>query len=1474
VNRLKKIVSWGLAILIGLVLVAATAQHSAAVQSRLGKYVAESLSKKLSTDVKVGKVFIGLSGHVTVDSLQIADQQGGNLLSTDHVVGKLSLKSLLKGKVDIVSAQIFKPNIRLIKPTADGQGNWQFALDSLKSKNPDDSDGMKISVGSLVIRDGQVAYDIANAPPSKQFTTDHLHISDLDAHLTMGDLSSDTIRVSLKKASLKEASGLQLDDAAFNLTTSNGKTSIENLLLKLPNSKIAANAEMDKGDLKLNINESKITPSDLAFLNQSVQSINEPISLSGNVQKTAHLVRIENLEAHAENGLDVDGYGTINTTDSPSAWQANVKRLSVSDTWKKRLAKVANLDLPDAVDRLGDIAYEGKASGKGTENLKLAGDLSTSCGNATIDLAKNDDQIKGHLRTNDLNLKRVLDANQLGTLTADVDVDGTLRNGVQTAIKGDIKRIDYNGYPFENISVDGRLDNGVYEGNIAMNDKNGQVDFVGTVNLDGKTTTQQANEAHISVRDFNPTAMHLTGAKWKDAKFSFDADGTIDNFDIKKAQGQLHVSNFQMKQGDTEYTNNSLLVSAVNDQDGRHLHLDSDFGEFDIDGHYDYNSLLGSLEHILAQHLPTLPGINKQNYHPTNEFNINATLTSSDMLQFFADVPLELQQPIHIEGTVNDKLQTADLIAEMPSFVYKGKEYRDGYAKIQTVNDTLRSDAQLLAVGKENNIRISVQADAADNKLRSKIFFNADGERPIGGVINANTQFSETINGALAQIDVEQSEIQVNDSIWTLSPATISYQKNRLIVDNLSVAHDKQYININGAATTNHYDTLAVHLKDVDVSYMLDLVDFDAVSFSGKASGKAIIAHAFDKPDANASVQINDFLFQTGRMGTLNAQVNLNNDAKQIDINAQCVDEQATTDINGFISPQRNEISLDIDAHNSRAEFLQGFCGSFMQDIGARLNGSVNLGGALDAINLTGLMVANGPVGITPLNTMYALRNDTIRLYPNIIQFERDTVYDINENTAIVNGQLLHDNLKNLRYNLNIDAEDLLAFDHKDFGENTFCGTVYATGNCKIRGKSGETIIDVDATPEKDSEITYNAASPDAIVEQSFIHWSDRDANDQPANPFLAQDDDEHIQPSFSRPEEVVGDLRLNMLIHANPDLTLKVLMDESSGDYIALNGDGGIRANYYNKGPFQLFGNYKVDHGIYKLTIQNVIKKDFQFLEGGTISFGGEPYDAALNLKAQYTVTGVSLSDLNIGKSFTSNNIRVNCMMNITGTPNQPKADFELDFPTINSDAKQMIYSLITSEQEMNQQVLYLLAVGRFYAPSTNNAQAESATQQNQASLAMQSILSGTISQQLNNVLSNVIKNTNWNFGANISTGDEGFNNAEYEGLLSGRLLNNRLLINGQFGYRDNANATTSFIGDFDIQYLLRPNGNLAIKVYNQTNDRYFTRNSLTTQGVGFILKKDFNNWKELFKKDKTIKKSKNKRNEKKEKVKSKKKE
>lgn len=129
-----------------------------------------------------------------------------------------------------------------------------------------------------------------------------------------------------------------------------------------------------------------------------------------------------------------------------------------------------------------------------------------------------------------------------------------------------------------------------------------------------------------------------------------------------------------------------------------------------------------------------------------------------------------------------------------------------------------------------------------------------------------------------------------------------------------------------------------------------------------------------------------------------------------------------------------------------------------------------------------------------------------------------------------------------------------------------------------------------------------------------------------------------------------------------------------------------------------------------------------------------------------------------------------------------------------------------------------------------------------------MSSVLSSTLSGQLNNMLSNIMNNNNWNFGTNLSTGDKGWTDVEVEGVLSAQLLNNRLLVNGNFGYRDNPLSTTNFVGDFEAEWLLTRSGDIRLKAYNETNDKYYTRTNLTTQGVGVMYKKDFNRWKELF--------------------------
>ena len=123
-------------------------------------------------------------------------------------------------------------------------------------------------------------------------------------------------------------------------------------------------------------------------------------------------------------------------------------------------------------------------------------------------------------------------------------------------------------------------------------------------------------------------------------------------------------------------------------------------------------------------------------------------------------------------------------------------------------------------------------------------------------------------------------------------------------------------------------------------------------------------------------------------------------------------------------------------------------------------------------------------------------------------------------------------------------------------------------------------------------------------------------------------------------------------------------------------------------------------------------------------------------------------------------------------------------------------------------------------------------------------SVASSTLSSQLANVLGQL--SDNWSIAPNFRSDKGDFSDVEVDLALSSQLLNNRLLFNGNFGYRDNSMNTrnSNFIGDFDIEYLLNRRGTVRLKAYNHFNDQnYLVRSALTTQGVGVEFKFDFNN-------------------------------
>lgn len=1456
----KRIINITIWTLIGLYTAIIILLHIPSIQTYIGGCVADALCDKFGTKVKVGRVDLGFINRLILDDSYMQDKNGEQMLRVSRISVKINLLALANGQIEITSAQFFGLHANLYKATPEAKPNFQFVIDALASKDSTkQKTPLDLQINSLIIRNGEISYRVLSRPsrPGK-FSADDINARNISAHIIINRITDDSLNVKVKRIAFDERCGFKLKSLSLSAIACRTKTKIENFKLELPATLIQipslqASYRMKNGQIEMptlqfdgSIKAPYISPSDLAVFVPTLTRLNMRPALDIQFNGTGSSLTVNKISINTTDGsLQLVANGGVKNYPANPSWYTNIDQLKAGQQAISNIYAVATgKNVPNIIERLGNVQITGYVGGD-KKNIASEGKLNTSPGNLTLAFDKRGDKITAHMETVRFNIGSLVNDNKLGHISANLNVHGSSKDNF--AAQGRVYDFDYNGYKYRSLNLNATYRNKRLEGKANIDDPNVQLTAIGTfVNNGAKPNLQlKANIAH-----FEPNTLRLTD-KWQQTAFAANIACDIKGSDINNADGSIELHDFAMRGPETEYNINNVSVKTGYNNGNHFLDVDSDFGTININGHFSYNTIVRSVLNMVAAKLPTIPGLTHKPQREFNDFTINASLNSTEWMNRLLGIPLEIHRPLNISGEIDDKNEKINLWCDVPSFTFNGNRFSDAFVNVESPSDTLKADIRIKKLADRGKyMALHLNAGASDNHLNTSLSFSNNERHPLKGIINSSTVFAKDEEGvSTAYIDVLPSRATIGDTTWHVAPSSIIYSKNKLQVNSFSVSHDNQMLAINGTATKSENDSLLVTLNDIDVSYVLNLVNFHSVDFLGMASGEARIAGAFsEKPLLSADVIVKDFKFETGRMGTLYANVGYNHEEGTIEINAVAKDEDNRwTDINGYVSPKHNYIDLAIDAHRTRAEFMESFCGSFMDNVNADINGNVNVVGPLNNINLVGKAVVDGSVRLSALNTTYWMRGDSVTFVPDEIKFKGDTLYDRNGNIGIMTGSIYHKHLTNLSYALKVKAKNLLAYDTHSFGDNTFYGTAYVTGDCDIKGKSGEVVIDIDAVPEKNSILVYNAADQSSIGSTDFITWKDNNVEETDST------DTEH-----NNKVDISTNIRLNFLINCNPNATLKLIMDEKTGDYITLNGDGVLRASYFNKGSFDIYGNYIVDHGVYKLTIQNIIKKDFTFQKGGSISFGGDPYNAALNLKALYVLNSVSLADLNIGRSFSNNNVRVNCLMNITGNPNSPKVDFDLDMPNMSNDIKQMVYSLLNAEEEKNQQVLYLLAVGRFMAQNNNNNATGETPQYSQTSLAMQSFLSGTISQQLNSVLSNVINSSNWNFGANISTGTEGFNNAEYEGMLSGSLLNNRLLFNGQFGYRDNANATTSFIGDFDLKYLLFPNGNLAINVYNKTNDRYFTRNSLNTQGLGVIMKKDFTRISDLFfwrKKEKTKK-------------------
>ena len=1255
----------------------------------------------------------------------------------------------------------------------------------------------------------------------------------------------------------------------------------------------------------LTFHEATLVPSDLALFVPRIQRLSRPITLNGAVGGTLDSLYFDNIAVRYNGRTLLEGnVSAVGVPDMENPYlRANLKDLHTNAArLQDFLSQLYGrpMRLPQEVHRLGDIHYRGLMEGR-LHNLTLHGAFRTALGTISTDGTFVSDSTFSHMRYNarvagnKFRLGRMLAIDKMGSITLEVRSDGQIDEGeVRGDIMAHVREMTYNDYTFNDLTFNGRYEPKRYEGKAAIDDPHLQIAFDGVVDMHDVNPEINCN---LRCRHFDTAPLSD-----KPIQTSFALAVDLNGVDKDKMSGYLVIDSlFLATRNDSILMQQMTLFVEADDGNRKTFSLNSDYLRAELDGSFRYNDLVPAFQAMMHHYLPSAIPAPSASWEPVS-FRLEAngerlrdiqrlytasfTLSDHPTLQanatlkdgaeprlnfrFFAPGVRAASTPVHdLTLTLNtvDTLRHSgqaesgsglalSISAEAMKMhtVFSTLAFRDTLLTHLTLRQQSDIDAELPEGWRNLSPRELQRALSSDLTFgeRRRALLAAQRAGSYGGDIRLITHFSRYNQQPLVDLHFMPGTLQLKDSIYTLGESRITYcaADTSVQIDHFVFEGNGQHIRADGLASRRKQDTLAVDLAKINAAYVVPFVlPVQTISFNGLLTGRANIASVLSQPSIETQIHIDSLGLNNCYFG--DAEVDLFiKDSLRFHADVYRPDRKVV-DLNGKALFDQGAWELDMTANAVPLAFVNHWTASVLHDLDGSATGHVVVGGK-PGMTYVLLRAAAKDASLTLpwTGARYTIPEDTIVMDTTSIAFPHVRLRDAEGNRLEIDGAIYHDQFKDFVLDLHVDAYDALVFDDEEPGK-MLRGHVYASGHVDVTGKEDDIVVDADTRTAKNSRFRLSVDNVSSASSSSFIHFVEHP--ELRADSIIETDLD-----NIDVVEQVVRDTsfhrsgrcQLKLGIEVNPQLQFQLVIGERNGDMIQARGMGALRLFYDTEtGGVRLLGTYDIDRGTLHYTIANMIRKEFAIGTGSTIVFSGDPGNPQLDVTAKYRVTA-SLKDL-FGEDASQlatnrSNIPVLTCLHLSGPLQEPTLSFSLEFPTSDQSVQQQVRQIINTDEMLMRQVIYLLVFGRFYPPENMK------TNENSTLNSTYSLLSSTVTGQINawlSKLTNVIT-----LGVAIRSDGEGANaTQEYEAQFQLQPVD-RLVINGNVGYRYNDFSNQPFFGDLDVEVLLTEDGQWRLKGYTHTVDKYSLRQASTIQGFGLMWKKDFN-WPSLKKKEKVEK-------------------
>lgn len=1336
-------------------------------------------------------------------------------------------------------------------------------------------DNWKLQVKDLAINQGGFALMDKDHPAiTNYFDPQHIAFFAIDAAMSNIRIVKDSIITDLK-LSAKERSGLLVKQLDCRFKISPVEMEFSHLNLETNSSHISNYFSMSFADfselndfvrnvfLRADFVNAEVSSDDIAFFAPPLSAWKKNIEINGQAYGTISNLTGNNLDVKAGSSTTLQGHLKMRGLPNIDNTFIDFEAEQLTTTGQDIQQFVPALKNQSSIDfnSLSRLNFTGSYTGF-IEDFVAYGDFDTNLGklHSDINLKFGKRHIvpmySGNVSADNFNLGKLLGDSLLGpsSFSAKIVGSGFSFDELNAKVDAEIDQVYFKGYGYQNITANGTLDKKLFNGLFQVADPNLNMNFAGSIDFNTQLPEFkfQADIAKSDLRVLNLTKDSITFRGKLDLNIS---GNNLDNF-----LGDARLYDINLYKNNIRLAFDTLAIhSALDSLHGKRLTVQGNEISGVLQGNYDLDALPSAVQYFLHQYYPNKFSPTKKKDF-TEDFHFDFKLgNAGKIISTFIPMLSGLDYTT-LSGSMNTKADSLQLMVSVPELNYDHYQFNDivlnaagknnGLGLITNIGEIFDRDSLLLPSG---TIKLSSSGDTS--------------------YVNIQTAASETLNNAdiYARIvtlqdgyilKVLNSELEVNNKIWRITPDNeITLQKDNIKVHHFNISHNNQTISVTSDSSKSSIPAFLVTLKDI---YVGDFTQIFMVSpkMEGIANGTIRVEDPLGNMVATAELKASQFRINNDSLGIVQTKVVYNQHASSLKWNVFKDDNPSENfSMQGIagLSQQNKSLSGDFVLNHTNISMLNSFIGDYVSDFDGYATGQVKLGGTTSAPEIIGAVRLDSVrMKVNYLGTFYTLNNETVRFNPSSIDLGTMTLIDVTGNKAVLSGKITHHNLNDLKFNVDLNTQHFRMLNTTVFENPLYYGKAEVSGRVSLTGPLNDMRMTVNVSPLKNTHIYLPLSDAADIGRHDFVIFKQYGTEMKPV-----------------RPENSKVNLTVKLYANMNPNATIDVIVDASSGDRISASGNGALQMDIDLKGGFKMYGNYTITKGNYTFSFKGLLSRDFAIDEGSTISWNGNPASANVNISAIYSVPGgANLSDLVAGEDEYSDETmssddykimkrreKVDVYLTLKGSLSHPDISYDIRLPDASisaaSYAMTKLQQIRQNPNDLINQVAALLAFGQFIPESTGTA--------NNSMLVSGGLSSAGqwVSSQLSGVLNNLFGNTlrkwgmdfNLNYNAYSTTGEYGAlqrNDVQFN--LSKNIFNNRVRIEAgpsiDWGRGNTASAANNsyFAGDFQFEYMITPDGHVRFIAFSRSNYDVLLDRNLTRGGIGISYNRSFNRLQEFF--------------------------